>query len=511
MSSVEHRASRIRRAAVAALTSLVLLLGACPESGPSSTGDGVAPHDRGGAGDQRTDRPAPDSGAPDTAVVDLVAPADLPLPDLPPPDLPLPDLPLPDLPLPDLPPPDLAAPDKSMPPDLTPPDSAVPDVPLPDLPLPDLPLPDLPLPDLPLPDLPLPDLPLPDLPLPDLPLPDLPLPDLPLPDLLPPDLLPPDSKPLTGAQVLVQRLDAARFKGNVATLVGFGSRYWAAAGNGKAAKWLEQQLASYGYAVQQAPFSYKGQSRYSVYVTKVGTTNPDKMYIVGAHFDSYNTQSSGSAFAPGADDNASGSSLVLEAARVFGAADIQTAYSVRFIIFNNEETGLNGAKAYVSQRRLLQGVEQPPGSGKYPEPTWLGMIQHDMILFDHGVPAAAKQSPNADIDIEYQAKYSYSGKAITLANSLLTASKLHSTDYPAEVGANMGYTDSVAFQSYCPAVSVRENRRVSEIGKGGNPHWHKSSDVVATYSAADFLLGFNAVQMTVGAVADLAQTKKSGP
>ena len=28
----------------------------------------------------------------------------------------------------------------------------------------------------------------------------------------------------------------------------------------------------------------------------------------------------------------------------------------------------------------------PAGSGRYPEPKWLGMIQHDMMLFDHGMP-----------------------------------------------------------------------------------------------------------------------------
>ena len=38
------------------------------------------------------------------------------------------------------------------------------------------------------------------------------------------------------------------------------------------------------------------------------------------------------------------------------------------------------------QRQALQGKENPPGSGRYPEPKWLGMVQHDMMLFDHGMP-----------------------------------------------------------------------------------------------------------------------------
>ncbi len=68
----------------------------------------------------------------------------------------------------------------------------------------------------------------------------------------------------------------------------------------------------------------------------------------------------------------------------------------------------------------------------------------------------------------------------------------------------MSNTDSVPFWDECPAVSVRENQRLAEIGRGANPNWHKNSDVVETYSEADFRLGFNALQMTLGAVAELA-------
>ena len=440
--------------------------------------------------------PAPESGAPDSSpdvIPDAPAPPDAPLPDTAPPDLALADASLPDVP----PPQDLALPDASLP-DMPPPDLALPDAPLPDQALPDQALPDAPLPDLPLPDLPLPDLPPP----PDLAPPDASLPDMAIPDTKP---------PLTAPQTLVKRLEGAKFKGNVVKLAGFGSRYWSNKGNTDAADWLKQQLASYGYTVQVHGYTYGGKSRYNIYVTRIGTKHPDKMYIVAAHFDSYNTQSSGQVFAPGADDDASGTSLVLEAARVFGASDIQTEYSVRFLLFNNEETGLNGAKAYVSNRKSLQGKESPAGSGLYPEPQWLGMIQHDMILFDHGLPPQPTQSPAADIDIEYRASYSYGGAAITLANALLAASKIHSTDYPAQVGSAMSNTDSAAFWTSCPAISVRENTRLSEIGKGANPHWHKSTDVAATYSSADYLLGFNAAQMTVGAVATLAKATHKGP
>jgi hypothetical protein len=63
-----------------------------------------------------------------------------------------------------------------------------------------------------------------------------------------------------------------------------------------------------------------------------------------------------------------------------------------------------------------------------------------------------------------------------------------------------------------PSVSVRENRRLYEIGwqgpagfgaRGTDPNWHRPTDLFVTYSDADFRLGFNAMQTTFGATARL--------
>ena len=124
------------------------------------------------------------------------------------------------------------------------------------------------------------------------------------------------------------------------------------------------------------------------------------MYIVGAHMD-------GHGWGEAANDNGSGTALVMELARIFSMPDVQTDRTIRFALWNNEETGLNGARAYVDQRAALQGKEDPPGSGRYPEPKWLGMIQHDMMMWDHGMPRAdgtwnPEQRPEADVNIEFQ-------------------------------------------------------------------------------------------------------------
>ena len=96
--------------------------------------------------------------------------------------------------------------------------------------------------------------------------------------------------------------------------------------------------------------------REEVYCTKVGRSRPDEMYIVGGHMD-------GIGWGEAANDDGSGAALVMELARVFSSPDVQTERSIRFVLWNNEETGLDGSYAYVEQRARLQGIESPSGSG----------------------------------------------------------------------------------------------------------------------------------------------------
>lgn len=65
--------------------------------------------------------------------------------------------------------------------------------------------------------------------------------------------------------------------------------------------------------------------------------------ILGAHLDHVGQQGKEIYF-PGANDNASGSSAVLEIARAFAEQEIETERSIIFALFSNEESGLEGAK-----------------------------------------------------------------------------------------------------------------------------------------------------------------------
>ncbi len=241
--------------------------------------------------------------------------------------------------------------------------------------------------------------------------------------------------------------------------------------------------------------------RQEVFCTKVGTTHPEEMYIVGAHMD-------GIGWGEAVNDDGSGTALVMELARIFSSPDVQTERSIRFVLWNNEETGLNGARAYIEQRQALQGIESPVGSGMYPEPKWLGMIQHDMMMFDHGMPKAdgtiaAEQRPEADVNIEFQINSKMARASQDLAWALHQANAKYATDYPAQVGPHMTNTDSGPFQDIIAAVSLRENERGTQVGSGWDPHWHQPSDVFASFTDKDFRLGLNAAQTTLGAVGKL--------
>ncbi len=364
-------------------------------------------------------------------------------------------------------------------------------------------------------------------------------------------------------RTLVSRLELERYKATIKGLTQFGDRRQGTERNRKAVNWIEAQLKSYGCPTERIKYEFNPPApnpaaaqtprppanpnaravgggrprgkrtptgvntdpmkqpdeklralnsepttpgpRELVYCTKVGTSRPDEMYIVGAHMD-------GHGWGEAANDDGSGTALVMELARVFSNPDVQTERTIRFALWNNEETGLNGAAAYVAQRKNLQGKEDPPGSGRYPEPRWLGMLQHDMMLFDHGMPRAdgtmsPEQRPEADVNIEFQSNSRMAADSQKLAWFLHAANAEYATDYPAQVGPHMTNTDSTPFMDEVAAVSLRENERGVHVGSGWDPHWHQPTDVYATFTDKDFMLGLNAAQTTLSGVAQLTGAK----
>jgi hypothetical protein len=353
---------------------------------------------------------------------------------------------------------------------------------------------------------------------------------------------------------LVGRLDLEKYKATIKGLTQFGDRRQGTDRNRAAVDWIEAQLKSYGCPTERVKYVYdpppaagggRGRAntglavgggrprgdkiqtgvntdpmkqpdeklralnmqptspgpREMVFCTKVGATHPDEMYIVGGHMD-------GHGWGEAANDDGSGTALVMELARVFSSPEVQTDRTIRFALWNNEETGSQGARAYIAQRQDRQGKENPPGSGRYPEPKWLGMVQHDIMLFDHGMPLPdgtmrKEQRAEADVNIEFQSNSKMAAESQKLAWIFEAANEKYATDYPAAVGPHMTNTDSGPFIDIIPAISLRENERGVQIGNGWDPQWHQPTDVFTTYNDKDFRLGLNAAQTTLSAVAEL--------
>src|SRR5262245_30356589 len=296
--------------------------------------------------------------------------------------------------------------------------------------------------------------------------------------------------PSDTTRTVVGRLDLARYKAHIKGLTQFGDRMQGTQRNRDAIDWLEKQLQGFGYRnVQRHRFMSGSGPLENIYATKVGTTTPGEMYIVSAHMD-------GRGDGEAADDDGSGCAVVLELARVLGMPDVRTNRSVRFIFWNNEEFGMDGSGTYAQQRAPLQGTVT--------EPKWLGIIQHDMMMYDHGMPPGPKQSANADINIEYQQNSAMAEASSQLAAALLASNKTYAKDYPATIGSNMAGTDSIQFEDLAASVSVRENERITGIIRGSNPNHHQPTDKYESYAEEDFRFGFNAAQTTLGALGQLA-------
>src|SRR5438128_161899 len=203
-----------------------------------------------------------------------------------------------------------------------------------------------------------------------------------------------------------------------------------------------------------------------------------------------------------AGDDGSGCAVVLELARVLAMPDVRTNRSVRFIFWNNEEFGMDGSGTYAQERAPLQGSAS--------EPKWLGIIQHDMMMFDHGMPPGPNQIPSADINIEYQRNSTKADDSAKLATALQAANRTFA-QYPATLGTNMAGTDSIRFEDLVASVSVRENERITGIIRGSNPHHHEPTDKYATYTEQEFRFGFNSAQTTLGALGQLAEVTLARP
>lgn len=121
--------------------------------------------------------------------------------------------------------------------------------------------------------------------------------------------------------------------------------------NINALNWLKAKYQSYGYSANQITedaFTFGNTSSKNLIITKTGTLYPNTYVIICGHYDTIT--------GPGVSDNGSGTSIILEAARIL--KDIPTEYSIKFIHFSGEEQGLHGSSHYADNVVFQNGVRQ---------------------------------------------------------------------------------------------------------------------------------------------------------
>ncbi|MCM2358307.1 MAG: M28 family peptidase [Geobacteraceae bacterium] len=170
-----------------------------------------------------------------------------------------------------------------------------------------------------------------------------------------------------------------RLRSHVRTLAGeIGERHvWRHRALDRAAGYLEGELRGAGYAVADQAYTAEGREVRNLEAELRGSSAPEEIIVVGAHYDSV----SGS---PGANDNASGVAALIEIAHSLAGWPLPR--TVRFVLFTNEEppffkTGQMGSLVYARRARLrgerivaMLSLEtigyyaDAPGSQHYPFP-----------------------------------------------------------------------------------------------------------------------------------------------
>lgn len=146
-------------------------------------------------------------------------------------------------------------------------------------------------------------------------------------------------------QELVDAVDGERYMANLAKLVTW-SRVSGSPGVDQAGEWLFEQFSRLpGMTVRRQPFSFLGMESKNIIATLPGLRNDD-IYIIGAHYDSIATRD-GANFAPGAEDNGTGTIAVLEMARILSVYRPDATFL--FICYSGEEQGLYGSRYHVGR------------------------------------------------------------------------------------------------------------------------------------------------------------------
>jgi Tol biopolymer transport system component len=233
-------------------------------------------------------------------------------------------------------------------------------------------------------------------------------------------------------------VSVARIYGYERALYEVDSKFITQPGNQKAIEFISSTLRSWGYTPEVQWFEPRpGVRTANIIATLRGAANPRLIYVVSSHFDSVEP-------GPGADDNTSGTSALLEAARVL--ARRPQAATIKFAWFTGEEGGLLGSREFV-RRAVATGD------------SIVGALNNDMIGWanDHRLDNTIRYSNDGIRDLQHAAAF--------LFTNLITydARYYQGTDAHAYYEA---YGDIVGGIGSYPIL--------------GNPHYHQPHDILET-------------------------------
>ncbi|MDX1372190.1 MAG: M28 family peptidase, partial [Nitrososphaeraceae archaeon] len=256
--------------------------------------------------------------------------------------------------------------------------------------------------------------------------------------------------------------------GEVPTIIGGASytiisRHKNQPSNDKAADYIKQKLENYGLTVYDQWFSGSGRNVYGV---KPGTKYPNQKYIICAHYDD---MPSGS-IAPGADDNASGTAAVIEAARVFSQYNFP--FTIIYALWDEEEQGLIGSDYYATNAAA---------NGD----SILGVVNLDMIAWD--------SNNNNIADLHTRSV----GTSLYLSDKLVEVNTVYNIGLVLDI-KNPGstYSDHASFwYNNFGAILLIED------GSDFNAYYHTTNDLITHFNEPYFLKN---TQAAIGTVALLS-------
>jgi len=227
-------------------------------------------------------------------------------------------------------------------------------------------------------------------------------------------------------------------------LQNFQTRYSYSDSIHSARQWLFDKFVSFGLDSVWFHHYYYDSDQYNVVATVVGTAQPDKVIVVGGHYDSvvYGSGTNPYVWAPGADDNGTGTVATLEMARII--AENPLPVTVIFVPFPQEEQGLIGSY-YFAEYLYNQGTDIPV------------MINGDMIA----------HSVDADLDVTIYAATS----AMEFVNIMIDMANTYTYLDP-YYGGQSGGSDHYSFYQWgYHALFASE-------GDFFTNGWHKNYDIV---------------------------------